>query len=63
VGDHAHVPARGPDVLGRDVAAAQRLDRVGEVEQRRGPQLTLQRGAGRGHDHALAATERQVGDR
>ena len=34
-GDDRHVARRRPDVLGGDVAAAERVDRVGEVEQRR----------------------------
>ena len=37
--DHPHVAARGADVLGGDVAAAERLHRVGEVEQRGAAQL------------------------
>ena len=32
--DDAHVPARGADVLGRDVVAVERLDGVAEVQQR-----------------------------
>ena len=35
--DHGHVPARGPDVLGGDVSPLERVDRLGEVEQRRVP--------------------------
>ncbi len=61
--DHPHVAARGADVLGGDVAAAERLHRVGEVEQRRGPVLGGENARGGGHDHALAAAERQVRDR
>jgi glutamate dehydrogenase/leucine dehydrogenase len=33
LGDHAHVPARGSDVLGRDVTTAQGVDGIGEVAQ------------------------------
>lgn len=32
LGDHRHVGRPGADVLGGDVAAAERLDRVAEVE-------------------------------
>ena len=39
LGNHSHVAAGGADIFGGDVAAAEGLDRVGEVEQRRGSAL------------------------
>ena len=45
--DDGHVARRGPDVLGGDVAAVhERVDRVGEVEQRRGPGTPVRRPVG-----------------
>src|SRR2546423_765082 len=60
--DHRHVARRRADVLGRDVVPAQRVDRLGEVEQHVAPAAASRRAAGQ-HDHALAAPEREAGDR
>ena len=54
--DRDQVVGRDPDVLGRDVAPVERLDHVGEVEQRRAPPLAGE-ALGRGADHALAAAQ------
>ena len=60
--DHA-CRGRGADVLGRQVAAAERVDGVAEVAQHRRARAA-RRGVGRAqHDHALAAAQRQPGDR
>src|SRR5205823_4228058 len=60
--DHAHLPAGGAYVLGRYVAAADRVHGLREVEQCGVPALGGEADVGIGHDHALAATQRQVGD-
>ena len=52
---------RGADVLGGDVPAAELLDGVAEVAQRRLAALRASTGPGE-HDHALAAAQRQAGD-
>ena len=49
LGDHDHVLGPGADVLGGDVAAVERLDHLGEVEQHVAAQL-----AGRAVDGAVA---------
>ena len=59
LGDHVHVAARGADVLGGDVVAVQRVDRVGEIEQRVVAAPRRQVVPGSDHDHALAAAERR----
>ena len=60
--DHGHVAVGGADVLRRDVAAAERVDGVAEVEQRVAPALAVERRvAGPEHDHALAAAQREAG--
>ena len=60
--DQTHVTARGPDVLGGDVPAAERVHGVGEVEQRRAADPTRGNDSGGDHEHTLAATEREIGD-
>ena len=61
-GDQAHVGRRRADVLRRDVAAAEQLDGVGEVEQHRVAQLVRELGARLDADDALAAAEADAGD-
>ena len=61
--DHLHVGLRRADVLRGQVRAVERLHRLAEVEQQRAAVLARgRRRAGRQHDHALAAAERQAGD-
>jgi hypothetical protein len=59
--DERHVGDRGADVLGRDVAAAQQLHRLGEVAHQLLAQLARRHGAIGQPDHALAAAEVQPG--
>ena len=63
LGDDVHVAARGADILGGDVAALHRVDRVGEIKQGVVTAPRRQVVTGPDHDHALAAAEREVGDR
>ena len=63
-GDDLHVRLAGADVLGGQVVAAERVDGVAEVLQHGLPALGREHGlVGAQHDHALAAAERQPGDR
>ena len=62
LGDHGHVAVGGADVLGRHVGAAERADGVAEVQQHVAAVVAGgRRVAGREHDHALAAAEREPG--
>ncbi len=61
--DHHQVLGGDADVLGRDVAAAERLDRVAEVQQQRTAVLADGRRSLRGADHSLAPAELQPGRR
>ena len=63
-GDDLHVTGRHADVLRREVRAAERVDRLGEVaEHRRARAAARERVGRREHDHALAAAHRQTGGR
>ena len=60
-GDQAHVGRARPDVLGRDVPAAERLDGVAEVQQHRAARLGRELGAGLHAHDALAAAQVDTG--
>ena len=61
--DHHQVLGGDADVLGGDVAAAERLDQVAEVQQQRTAVLAGGRRSLRGADHSLAPAELQPGRR
>ena len=58
-----HVLRGRAHVLAHAVASAERVNRVAEVEHRRAPPLGRELGIGRQRDHALAAAEREPGQR
>ena len=59
-GQHRHVAGARAHVLGRHVAAVERVHGVGEVQQHVAPAGACRRRAGLGADHALATAERHA---